>query len=102
MTWLDQLKGSKSDIDARLRFFDRSLATIEFAMDGTIFDANSNFLALVGYELEEVAGKHHRIFVDPDHVESDAYRNFWQDRKQGQFQSGEYRRIGRGGREVWI
>ena len=81
---------------------DRSLATIEFAMDGTVLDANANFLALMGYEMAEVRGRHHRMFVDPVSAESDAYRIFWQDLKRGQFQSAEYKRIGRGGREVWI
>ncbi|MGU3536944.1 PAS domain S-box protein [Methylobacterium sp. A54F] len=90
------------DSRARLQALDRSLATIEFGMDGTILDANPNFLALFGYEPDEVIGRHHRMFIDPGEVESDAYRVFWQDLKCGRFQAGEYRRIGRGGREIWI
>jgi methyl-accepting chemotaxis protein len=102
MAWLRKLRGAGSDSEARLMSLDRSLATIEFAMDGTVLDANANFLALMGYEIAEVRGRHHRMFVDPVFAESDAYRIFWQDLKRGQFQSAEYKRIGRGGREVWI
>ena len=102
MAWLRKLRGAGSDSEARLMSLDRSLATIEFAMDGTVLDANANFLALMGYEIAEVRGRHHRMFVDPVSAESDAYRIFWQDLKRGQFQSAEYKRIGRGGREVWI
>ena len=102
MTWLKQSKEQRSDGEALLRSLDRSLATIEFAMDGTILDANPNFLALMGYDLEEVRGRHHRMFVEPGVAESEAYRDFWQDLKRGHYQSAEFKRIGRGGREVWI
>jgi methyl-accepting chemotaxis protein len=102
MTWLGKLRGVGTDSEARLLSLDRSLATIEFAMDGTVLDANANFLALMGYEIGEVRGKHHRMFVDPVNAESEAYKVFWQDLRQGRFQSAEYKRIGRGGREVWI
>ncbi|WP_336486255.1 methyl-accepting chemotaxis protein [Methylobacterium nigriterrae] len=102
MTWFRQARRAERDSRARIEALDRSLATIEFALDGTILDANANFLAVMGYDLHEVQGKHHRLFVEPAVAESDAYREFWQHLKRGQFQSAEYKRIGRGGREIWI
>ncbi|KAB1075258.1 methyl-accepting chemotaxis protein [Methylobacterium planeticum] len=102
MAWFRNTRGAGGDGDARLNSLDRSLSTVEFAMDGTILDANANFLALMGYELDEVQGRHHSIFVEPNTAESDAYRLFWQNLKRGKFQSAEHKRLGRGGREVWI
>ncbi|WP_322060833.1 PAS domain-containing methyl-accepting chemotaxis protein [Paraburkholderia sp. J63] len=80
----------------------RVQAVIEFDLQGTVLHANDNFLAVLGYTLEEVRGKHHRMFCDPDYVRSDAYRQFWERLSRGEFDRGEYRRIGRGGREIWI
>ncbi|MER2263789.1 methyl-accepting chemotaxis protein [Methylobacterium oxalidis] len=81
---------------------DRSLATIEFALDGTILNANENFLAVVGYDLDAIKGRHHRMFVRPDEAGSGAYETFWRGLREGRFQSGEYRRVGRDGREIWL
>lgn len=80
----------------------RAQAVIEFDLQGTILHANDNFLAVLGYTLEEVRGKHHRMFCDPDYVHSEAYRQFWERLGRGEFDRGEYCRIGRGGREIWI
>ncbi|MEX3977490.1 methyl-accepting chemotaxis protein [Paraburkholderia sp. EG287A] len=80
----------------------RVQAVIEFDLQGTILHANENFLATLGYTLEEVRGKHHRIFCDPDYVRTEAYRQFWERLGRGEFDRGEYRRLGRGGREIWI
>lgn len=80
----------------------RVQAVIEFDLQGIILHANDNFLATVGYTLDELRGKHHRILCDPDYVQSEAYRQFWEKLARGEFDRGEYRRIGRGGREVWI
>lgn len=80
----------------------RVQAVIEFDLQGTVLHANDNFLAVLGYTLEEVRGKHHRMFCDPDYVRSDAYRQFWERLGRGEFDRGEYCRIGRGGREIWI
>ena len=85
-------------IDAILR----SQAVIEFAMDGTILSANENFLKTMGYTLAEVQGKHHSMFVAPAHRSSAAYRDFWARLRDGKYESGEYKRIGKGGKEVWI
>ena len=80
----------------------RSQAVIEFDLDGTILDANDNFLSAMGYSLEEVRGKHHGMFVEPKFKASAEYRRFWADLKEGEFKSGEFKRIAKGGREVWI
>ncbi|CAD6541475.1 hypothetical protein LMG27952_03777 [Paraburkholderia hiiakae] len=80
----------------------RVQAVIEFDLQGTILHANENFLATLGYTLEEVRGKHHRMFCDPDYVHTEAYRQFWERLGRGEFDRGEYRRVGRGGREIWI
>jgi methyl-accepting chemotaxis protein len=90
------------DLKAKLDALNRSLATIEFTPDGTILDANANFLSAVGYERGEVVGKHHRIFMDPAEAESAAYAAFWRSLRDGKFQAAEFRRLAKGGREVWI
>ncbi|WPZ36597.1 PAS domain S-box protein [Thalassobaculum sp. OXR-137] len=101
-----------SDItDVKLRFADfegqiaaihKSQAVIEFKLDGTILSANENFLKAMGYSAEDVTGRHHRMFVSPDEAQSNAYQRFWADLAMGRYQSGQFRRIGKGGREVWI
>merc|ERR1712224_548786 len=71
-------------------------------MDGTILDANQNFLDVMGYSLDEVKGKHHRIFVDSEYRESEEYSDFWHILNRGKFHQAEYLRIAKGGKEVWI
>ena len=80
----------------------RVQAVISFKLDGTILDANENFLNTLGYTLAEIKGKHHRMFCDQTYANSDAYRLFWEKLGRGEFDNGEYRRIGKGGKEVWI
>lgn len=80
----------------------RVQAVIEFALDGTILNANQNFLEAMGYSLDEVRGKHHSMFVDPVYRTSQEYRLFWDRLGRGDFEAGQYKRIGRGGKEVWI
>ena len=80
----------------------KSQAVIEFSMDGMVLNANENFLNTLGYSLAEIQGKHHSMFVPPEERDSEAYREFWASLNRGEFQSGEYRRIGKGGKEVWI
>jgi len=87
---------------ARMAALDRSQAVIEFELDGTIMTANENFLKTLGYSLSEIRGKHHSLFVDASERESAAYREFWEKLKRGEFSSGEYKRIAKGGREIWI
>ena len=80
----------------------KSQAVIEFKLDGTIVTANQNFLDAVGYTLGEIQGKHHSMFVDKDERESAAYREFWARLNRGEFQAAQYKRLGKGGREIWI
>jgi methyl-accepting chemotaxis protein len=80
----------------------RAQAVIEFNLDGTIITANENFLAVMGYRLEEIRGKHHQMFVAPGERDGAAYREFWAKLGRGEFQSAEYKRLGKGGKEVWI
>ncbi|MDB5618578.1 PAS domain-containing methyl-accepting chemotaxis protein [Tardiphaga sp.] len=80
----------------------RSQAVIEFDLEGIIITANDIFLGVLGYPLEEVVGKHHSMFVEPSTRESAAYREFWASLNRGEYQAAEYKRIGKGGREVWI
>ena len=95
------LKNSSTD-KALADALGRSQAVIEFDMDGTIRTANDNFLKALGYALGEIQGKHHSMFVDPSERDSAAYRDFWAALKRGEYQAAEYKRIGKGGREVWI
>jgi methyl-accepting chemotaxis protein len=90
------------DKSAMLRALNQSQAIIEFKLDGTIIQANENFLGALGYTLGEIAGKHHSMFVDRAERESAAYRDFWAALNRGEFQTGEFKRIGKGGKEVWI
>jgi len=91
-----------ADLAGQVAAINKSQAVIEFALDGTIQTANEKFLALMGYTLADVQGKHHSMFVPADERTAPAYRQFWDRLKRGEFQTGRFRRIGQGGREVWI
>jgi PAS domain S-box-containing protein len=80
----------------------KSQAVIAFAMDGTILDANDNFLNALGYRLDEIQGQHHSMFVEPAYRQSSEYREFWAALNRSEYQAAEYKRIGKGGKEVWI
>src|SRR5690606_740766 len=80
----------------------RSLAVIEFTMDGKVTYANENFLKTLGYSRDEIVGRHHSMFCDRDHVASAEYRGFWERLNRGEFVADKFRRIGKGGAEVWI
>ncbi len=92
---LDDLRGQVAAIN-------RSQAVIEFALDGTILSANENFLNTMGYSLDEVEGRHHEMFCEASYSQSIEYKRFWQALNRGEFQPGEFKRVGKGGREVWI
>ena len=87
---------------SQIQAINRSQAVIEFGLDGTIIHANENFLNALGYALDEVKGKHHSMFVDPTYRSSPEYRMFWEKLGRGEFDAGIYKRIGKGGKEVWI
>ena len=94
--------GAGSDDRHIIEAIKRSQGTIEFTMDGKIITANKNFLSLLGYELEEVKGKHHSMFVDPEYAKSPEYREFWERLATGEFFTAEFHRFGKGGKDVWI
>jgi methyl-accepting chemotaxis protein len=96
------ISSGRSDMRATLEAFDRSQAIIEFKMDGTIITANRNFLNALGYSLSEIQGRHHSMFVEPDEKNSPEYQQFWHSLNRGEFQAREFKRVGKGGREVWI
>jgi len=101
-TDVTEAKMRNADHEGQIAALDKSQAMIEFRLDGTIVTANRNFLAAVGYGLAEIQGRHHSLFVEPEVARGNDYRNFWAALAQGEYQAGEFRRIGKGGREVWI
>ena len=94
----DDLEGLKATRAA----LDKVQAVIEFDMDGIILEANENFLTVLGYSIEEIRGKHHRMFVEEKYAESKEYTSFWAALNRGVFETGEYKRLGSKGKEVWI
>ncbi len=101
-TVVTQEKLVNADRTGQLAAINKSQAVIEFDLNGIVLTANENFCTALGYRLDEIAGQHHRIFVQPDYVASNDYREFWAKLGRGEFQAAEYLRIGKGGKEVWI
>jgi len=95
-------KMETADLKGQVNSINRSQAVIHFNLDGTILDANENFLSAIGYSLEEIRGKHHRMFVETGYADSAEYSDFWKDLAAGNFKSDEFKRIAKGGREIWI
>ncbi|MBY3347138.1 methyl-accepting chemotaxis protein [Rhizobium laguerreae] len=92
----------RSDAKAVLAAMSRSQAIIEFDLTGKILTANANFCAALGYQLSEIVGQHHRMFVEPAEASSADYREFWGKLSRGEFDRRQYKRIGKGGKEIWI
>jgi methyl-accepting chemotaxis protein len=88
-----------ADFAGHIDAIGKSQTVIEFNMDGTIGTANANFLGAVGYSLGEITGKHHSPFVETSERDSAGYREFWNGLNRGRYQAGEYKRIGKGGKE---
>ncbi len=95
-------KTFSADAQGQLSAISKSQAVIEFDLDGHILTANQNFLDALGYQLDEIQGQHHHMFVDPDYGNSDEYKTFWADLKQGKFMGGEFMRLTRSGEPIWI
>ncbi|KQO59053.1 MULTISPECIES: PAS domain-containing methyl-accepting chemotaxis protein [unclassified Methylobacterium] len=91
-----------ADREGQIEAIQKAQAVIAFDLDGTIIEANENFLSVVGYTLPEIVGQRHRMFVDPAFADSPAYAAFWANLRQGEYQKGQFKRIGKDGREVWI
>jgi methyl-accepting chemotaxis protein len=92
----------QEDSAAYVAAIKRSQAVIEFTMDGVVLDANENFLKTLGYDITDIRGHYHSMFCDPIYVESEEYKQFWAKLRRGEYDAGEYRRIGKGGRDVYI
>ncbi len=95
-------KSKGGEMESILDALDRSQAVISFDMDGNILDANDNFLEVMGYDLAEIKGRHHNIFVEESDKQSPEYKQFWQSLRAGEYQAARYKRIGKGGRAVWL
>ena len=95
-------KDESNKYQAIINALDKSQGTVEFNMDGTIITSNDIFLNILGYSLDEVKGKHHRIFCEESYTKSPEYEAFWEKLNRGEFDSGEYKRIGKNGREAYI
>ena len=93
---------SSSNAAITLAALDRSQARIEFSLDGTVLTANQKFLDALGYSLAEIQGKSHRLFVEAAYAASPEYKRFWDELRQGKYQAAQFKRIGKGGKEVWI
>ncbi|THD02703.1 chemotaxis protein [Panacagrimonas perspica] len=91
-----------ADYSGQLAAISKAQAVIEFSMDGKIINANENFCAALGYSLDEIKGQHHSLFADPQYRASVEYRVFWEKLGRGEFDAGQYKRIAKGGREIWI
>jgi len=90
------------DYSGQIDAISKSQAMIEFNMDGTIIQANDNFLGALNYSLEEIQGKHHRMFVEPSYAQSPEYAQFWEKLNRGEYEAGEYKRLGKNAKEIWI
>ncbi|MDR3398952.1 MAG: methyl-accepting chemotaxis protein [Pandoraea sp.] len=95
-------RGRQAEFEGKVRAMDLAQAVIEFNLDGTVIAANDNFLKTLGYSLDDIRGKHHRLFCEPEYAASQTYHDFWAKLNRGEFDAGRYKRIGRGGREIWI
>ncbi|HEY7985350.1 MAG TPA: methyl-accepting chemotaxis protein [Methylophilaceae bacterium] len=101
-TEITENKLRNANYQGQLEAIGKSMGTIELNLDGTVITANDIFLNLLGYTLDEARGKHHSTFVDPAYGASEEYRAFWAKLNRGEFDNGEYKRVGKGGKEVWI
>ena len=99
---LADLRRALNEAKGVVEAVDRSQAMVEFATDGTVLTANRNFLTVMGYELHEIVGQHHRMFCDPADTAGVDYLQFWERLAAGQFEAGEYTRLAKGSRRVWL
>lgn len=95
-----ELASQTAIFEAYIKGVNNSMLTIEFTPEGYIMDANANFLTATGYSLDEIKGKHHRIFVKTEEVQSASYQHFWADLANGKSNQGEFRRVGKTGSEI--
>ncbi|NLS00677.1 PAS domain S-box protein [Rhizobium sp. P38BS-XIX] len=101
-TDITAIRRKSAEDEGKLAALSRAQAMIEFTPDGKILSANENFLAALGYGLDEIVGKHHSIFCEPDYARSQEYRAFWEELRGGHFSTGQFMRLGKGGKRVYI
>ena len=101
-TDITERKAREADLQGQVNAIGKSQAVIEFELDGTVLTANHNFLTVLGYTLAEIQGKHHRMFVEPAFAASSEYAQFWDRLRRGEYQAAQFKRIAKGGREIWI
>jgi PAS domain S-box-containing protein len=101
-TDLGKQRERNADFQGQIAAIGRVQAVIEFKLDGTVVGANDNFLATLGYTLPEIQGRHHSMFVEPAFAATHEYKDFWAKLNRGEYQAAEYKRIGKGGKVVWI
>ncbi len=101
-TDITEQKLKNADAAGQIEAIGKLQAVIEFNMDGTIITANDNFLNALGYQLGDIQGQHHSMFVKPEYKNSHEYRQFWEKLNRGNYDTAEYLRIGKGGTEIWI
>ncbi len=101
-TDITEQKNKAAEFEGKLAAVSKAQAMIEFNLDGTIVTANDNFLGCLGYSLDEIKGKHHRMFAEPAYAAGGEYQAFWAKLNRGEFDAGVYKRIGKGGKEIWI
>jgi methyl-accepting chemotaxis protein len=99
---IQRTRKALAETQAKLAAISRCMAMIEFAPDGTILDANDQFCQAMGYSVEELRGKHHRLFCDPGYAKSAEYQQLWRELGQGKAISGTFERVDKAGREVWL
>lgn len=98
----EKLGEEKNQLKYLLNAISRSMANIEFDLNGYVIAANDNFLRAVGYSLEEITGKHHRVFCDQAYADSSDYKKFWDCLNKGEFVSGRFRRVNKAGDPLWL
>lgn len=101
-TDITESKLREAEVEGMLRAIDRVQAVIEFNLDGTVITANQNFMKVFGYSLDEIVGRHHKMFCEPSYAETPSYAQFWKSLGEGRFESGEFKRVAKDGSIVWL
>ena len=99
---ITEKKQLTANLTSRMEAINKVQAVVEFDLNGLILYANPKYLSITGYTISEIQGKHHRVFIEPQYRESEDYMTFWEELKHGIVQAGEYKRIGKNGKEIWI
>jgi methyl-accepting chemotaxis protein len=101
-TDITQEKLKNADFSGQIEAIGKVMGVIEFDLKGNILSANDNFVAVTGYSAQEIVGNHHSMFVSPDYKNSAEYKQFWENLALGEAHNGQYKRFGKGNREIWL